>query len=311
MNCARPRAQNFGSYVTFILASDNRWGGSATCWLIPDAPCAAPLALLIPTGVRMDCSTLNQPASVRFRRRRYDRLMIRPTLASESYVELDEALPIFLPRRQVDIICFSIIDWSFRYQRPQQIMSQFAAHGHRVFYINLSQFLPLHSTLRVQVRPLKENVYDVSVTAARPPQIYRESVQGLNLNLCLESLDALREAFQIDEAVSYVMSVAWGEVAMEARRRWGWSMVYDCMDEWENFPGVSSTLVKMEPQVVKECDLLVVTAAKLYDKWKPLNRPMVLARNGVDYDAYVSRLEPNAMLEGVQHPIIGYFGGDC
>ena len=106
-----------------------------------------------------------------------------------------------------------------------------------MFYINLSQFLPLNSASRVQVRPLKENVYEVSLAAARPPQIYREVVQGLNLNLCLESLEALREEFQIDEAVSYVMNVSWGVVASKARRRWGWWMIYDCMDEWENFPG--------------------------------------------------------------------------
>src|SRR5262250_3080786 len=33
-----------------------------------------------------------------------------------------------------DVICFSIVDWSFRFQRPQQLMAQFAAGGHRVFY---------------------------------------------------------------------------------------------------------------------------------------------------------------------------------
>lgn len=239
---------------------------------------------------------------------RFADLIIQPTLPYKEYVAFEEGLAEFLPRRQVDIICFSIIDWSFRYQRPQQIMSQFAAHGHRVFYINLTQFLPLHALARVEVRQLKENVYDVSLAAARPPQIYREVVQGLNLNACLESLDALREQFQIDEALCYVMKVSWGSVVLEARRRWGWWMIYDCMDEWENFPGVSHALVKMEPRVVQECDLLVVSAATLYHKWEALNRPMVLARNGVDYDAYVARLEPNALLNGIAHPVIGYFG---
>ena len=83
------------------------------------------------------------------------------------------------------------------------------------------------------------------------------------------------------------------------------------MTAWTNgkiFPAMSNTLVKMEPRVVQECDLLVVSAEKLYDKWRSRNRPMVLARNGVDYDTYVSRLKPNAILDGVQHPVIGYFG---
>jgi hypothetical protein len=41
-----------------------------------------------------------------------------------------------------DILCFAIIDWSFRWQRPQQLVSQFARAGHRVFVFNTSQFLP-------------------------------------------------------------------------------------------------------------------------------------------------------------------------
>ncbi|MEW6172562.1 MAG: hypothetical protein AB1510_05765 [Bacillota bacterium] len=32
------------------------------------------------------------------------------------------------------------IDWSFMKQRPQQLMQQFADHGHQVFYCNKTQF---------------------------------------------------------------------------------------------------------------------------------------------------------------------------
>ncbi len=34
-----------------------------------------------------------------------------------------------------DVICFPIIDWEFRFQRPQQLMTQFAHHRHHVFYL--------------------------------------------------------------------------------------------------------------------------------------------------------------------------------
>lgn len=238
----------------------------------------------------------------------YASLKIQPTLPFENYVQLEHASNSFPTRGRGDIICFSIIDWSFRYQRPQHIMSQFAAHGHRVFYLNLCQFLAPNSTTRVQVRPLKENVFDVSLAAARPPQIYREVVEGVNLDVLMESLTVLREQFKIEQAMSYVMIASWGELALTARNRWGWRMVYDCMDEWENFPGVSGKLVKMEARVVQECDLLVVTATKLWNKWQALNRPMVLARNGVEYETYLSRLQPNTLLRDISHPVIGYFG---
>ena len=65
-------------------------------------------------------------------------LLPKPRLAeAEKALQLD---PVATGRRTHDVICFSIIDWEFRYQRPQQLMSQFAAHGHRVFYISTSRF---------------------------------------------------------------------------------------------------------------------------------------------------------------------------
>src|SRR4030095_2754624 len=58
-----------------------------------------------------------------------------------------------------DVICFSIVDWNFRFQRPQQIMSQFAANGHRVFLIRLDQTLPTQARPRFSLTRLKENLY--------------------------------------------------------------------------------------------------------------------------------------------------------
>lgn len=238
----------------------------------------------------------------------YATLRIQPTLPTENDLGLEQAASTFSAPRRVDIICFSIIDWSFRYQRPQQIMSQFAAQGHRVFFISPGHFLSPHASPRVRVRPLRANLYAVSLAAARAPQIYREEISGLNGELLLESLAALRDEFQIDQAVSYVMIASWNQVALEARKRWGWWTLYDCMDEWENFPGVSHAVVKIETELAQACDLLVVTATKLWNKWQSLNRPMVLARNGVDYAAYAARIQPNLLLQEIAHPIIGYFG---
>src|SRR5262249_35724869 len=65
----------------------------------------------------------------------YHALQLLPHLSQHSLKEiLNYPISISTPRRP-DVICFSIIDWSFRFQRPQQLMTQFAAHGHRVFYL--------------------------------------------------------------------------------------------------------------------------------------------------------------------------------
>jgi hypothetical protein len=79
------------------------------------------------------------------------------------------------------------------------------------------------------------------------------------------------------------------------------------MDDWEHWPGMQP-LLEGELKLVKECDLLVVTAQNLCQKWQAHNRRIVLARNAVDYEFYAAHYSPNSLLSGVNHPIIGYYG---
>ncbi|MBI3649484.1 MAG: glycosyltransferase [Acidobacteria bacterium] len=210
--------------------------------------------------------------------------------------------------RKPDVICFSIIDWEFRYQRPQQLMSQFAAQGHRVFYISTSRFLAATALPRIAVSQIKENIFEVQLAAEYIPEVYGRVIQGINQNALLASLEELRQTFHIDSALAYVMISSWGNLAFEARRLWKWRILYDCMDEWENFPGIKQPLLDMEINLVRECDLLVVSAQRLYDKWLAYERPMVLARNGVDVQFYTQEYRPNTLLPAIPHPLIGYYG---
>lgn len=238
----------------------------------------------------------------------YRSLTLLPHLKEEELPAILDKRPPEAALHRPDVICFSIIDWEFRYQRPQQIMSQFAIHGHRVFYISTSRFQPSGATSRVQVSKIKDNVFEVQLTVERSPNVYGEVVEGGNRAAMLASLDELRRMFQIDEAIGYVMIASWGGVALETKRLWNWRVVYDCMDEWENFPGIKRPLLEMELELVRRCDLLVVTGKRLYDKWQAYDRPMVLARNAVDWDFYAERYRPNTLLADIKHPVIGYYG---
>jgi GT2 family glycosyltransferase len=238
----------------------------------------------------------------------YESVTLLPHLP-EAEVEAILEQPIGTARvAKPDVICFSIVDWSFRFQRPQQLMAQFAAHGHRVFYLSVSQFRSPYAQPKFSARQIRENLHEVQIASDHPLEISRAVVEGHDLDLALESLDELRRAYHISEAISYVMIPSWGRAAGHIQRRWGWRVVYDCMDEWENFPGIKAPLLEMEKSLVESCDLLVVTAQKLYDKWLPYRRQMVLARNAADYDFYQESCQPNDLLEGVNHPIVGYYG---
>jgi GT2 family glycosyltransferase/glycosyltransferase involved in cell wall biosynthesis len=227
--------------------------------------------------------------------------------ASELRLMLDEE-PSTQGPALADVICFSVIDWEFRYQRPQQIMSQFAAHGHRVFYISTSRFTPAGSAPRVKLKSIKENVYEIELCAVHQPDVYGEMIGGINQSELEASIEELRSRFSIDEAISYVMLASWTGIALRARERWGWRVIYDCMDEWDRFPGIKEAIVEAEKQLVEECDLLVVSSGGLSKKWSSRAEKLVLARNAVDYDFYHSRIGPSRLLSDEKRPIVGYFG---
>ncbi|MBI1761767.1 MAG: glycosyltransferase [Acidobacteria bacterium] len=215
-----------------------------------------------------------------------------------------------------DIICFSIIDWSFRFQRPQQLMAQFAARGQRVFYLSVSHFRSLHARPKYSVQPIShggagqrlENLYEVTLATRYPLDLFNNVISAKEAGDLLASLDELRQAYNINEAIGYVMIPSWTRVACAAQEQWGWRVIYDCMDEWENFPRVKADALALEKDLVQSCDLLVVTAQRLYEKWQPYQRPMTLARNAADYDFYGLRCQPNELLPDITHPVIGYFG---
>lgn len=241
----------------------------------------------------------------------YRSVTLLPHLPKPDVEAILNRPPAATSRAKPDVICFSIIDWSFRFQRPQQLMSQFAANGHRVFYLSVSKFRSRYSRPRFAITPIAENIYQVEIAARYPLDIFHEVIEGKDLELALDALDNLRRELSINQAIGYVMIPSWSQAALETRRRWGWQVVYDCMDEWENFPGIKPASLEAEHHLVEACDLLVVTAQRLADKWhwrSEAGKPVVLARNAADYEFYASRCQPNSLLPDIQHPVVGYFG---
>src|SRR5262249_39664053 len=71
-----------------------------------------------------------------------------------------------------DVVCLPIIEWDFRFQRPQQLMTRFAAAGHRVFYV-AQRFR--EGGPAWQLRPKAERIWEVSFPAS-PRNVYRDSL---------------------------------------------------------------------------------------------------------------------------------------
>ena len=227
--------------------------------------------------------------------------------AQVPVVPLDTGItPVAARATKHDVVCFSIIDWESRWQRPQQLVSKFADNGHRVFYVRMSGFLP-RGGRPYELTELRDNVWAVKIATRVHPRVYERPIDPVITEEFIDALAALRSEHDVDLAVALVQIPTWRPIAESAREHFGWSVVYDCMDEWAGFPGVASEVLEDEAALVRAADVVTVSARRLLEKFGHLDRPPVLARNAADF-AHFTGAEPTSGLENASRPVLGYFG---
>lgn len=243
--------------------------------------------------------------------------------ASEHYIELKELtahpatkalqpltqeppeqdLP--LPRRY-DIIIFAIIDYDFRYQRPQQLAAQFAARGHRVFWISPTRFLAPGSAQDYEIQSLRPRLWEVHLRS-RQPDIYMGELEAVALESINSSLSRLRQDWVIGECAAIVQLPFWRKAAAAFCAEKPSLLCYDCMDDWDSFQNMGDFNRKQEALLLRESDVVFVSARNLQDKCARLNVPAVLVRNAVDFD-FFNQPSEEIEIEDAQRPVVGYYG---
>lgn len=210
------------------------------------------------------------------------------------------------PLRPYDVIVLPIIPWEFRFQRPQQIAAQFGRHGHRVFYLSLTRSRTEPSP--VALNPLAENVSELVARPLARAGIYDAELAKEDCDRLEEDFASLAEAQDISRAVCLVHLPFWTPLARRLRERFGWPILYDCLDDWAGFPGIGPAVVGAEPDLVRSADLTIVASEKLLRKWQDGAARILLVPSGVDLAHYQARFGPSELLGDVLGPVIGYFG---
>jgi GT2 family glycosyltransferase len=232
------------------------------------------------------------------------------SVAGPSAAGEESSLPPGFPRipaGRYDVVVFSIIDWDFRFQRPQQIATQLGHHGHRVFYLSTSRFLPMGGPAWSAAWKAK-NVVELCLRSRRRLDIYAGRLEESDLAALEEAVADLLESLALGDVIALVQIPFWAPLAGRLRERFGWRVVYDCMDEWTNFPGFGAAVLGLEEGLVREADLTIATARRLHEKLEPQARRLLLAMNGVDVEHYRRHYGENDLLGEVRHPVIGYYG---
>jgi GT2 family glycosyltransferase/glycosyltransferase involved in cell wall biosynthesis len=207
-------------------------------------------------------------------------------------------------QRSYDVVCLPIINWDFRFQRPQQLLRQFANDRYRVFYVR-SDFHQSGPTARST--GIENGVFDVQLPGPATVTLYRDQIDAAMLSDFITALEDFRGRVAMKEVVCIVQLPFWAPLAVEARRRWGWKIIYDCLDEHSGFSTNEAVMLKHEKTLMTDSDLVLATSRDLYDKISPVAKRILRLPNATDFDHF-NQPGPVHPLAKLKKPIIGYYG---
>ena len=210
-----------------------------------------------------------------------------------------EIVPIPLESNACDVICFPIIDWDFRFQRPQQLMSRFADAGHRVFYVAAST---RSSGPPYRIEQKRKNVYEVSLRGFA--QVLYSDVMGeKERDALFDSLQELRRDGLMGATIAFAQLPFWWPLVSKARDQFAWPIIYDCMDHHAGFSTNHQTMLDQEQDLTAGADLVVVSSLFLEKQAQKYKANVLLLPNACDYEHFAIATKTNR--EG---PVIGYYG---
>ncbi len=237
---------------------------------------------------------------------RLQKLVLRFVPPRKIAVEFDGEVNLAGPTNPLgyDVIVLPVMDWESRKQRPQHIACQFAQAGHRVFYARTD----FCQTPNPRARSVAPGIIEIHLPAGQPVNLYQEAMDGsLETNL-VRACAALRKTFHIGRAVCLVDLPFWTPLALQLRRKYGWKLVYDCMDYHQGFSTNTEQMWRMEERLARESDLALVTSHFLESELLPLNPHTLRVPNGVEFEHFHSEPAGSSPLSGLPRPIIGYYG---
>ena len=206
-----------------------------------------------------------------------------------------------LPDR-ADVVCFSIIEWDFLFQRPQQLLSRLAERGHRVFYVSAHLRSP---DAGPRVYRARERVYEV-LLGGTAIDFFRDEPSPADVEAMFASLRYLVGDLGLSSPVALVHHPFWWPLVERVRRELGWPLAYDCMDHHSGFRTNQRPVEPAERELVAAADLLVTSSRLLHEELGRSGRRVALLPNGVDVDYFESvRPRPRPRRE---RPVLGYFG---
>lgn len=201
--------------------------------------------------------------------------------------------------KKFDVIVLAVIDFDFRYQRPQHFAAKFAENGHRIFYVNATHFR------ESSVRQVRKNLFVAdfknNLSTAIHLTDWSQNSQELE-----RLFDELLRQYCIRDAVVVVDYPNWVHGAEYLRERYGFKLVTDYMDDFTGFLNPANQLVKQNcVELLKTSDAVIPSSQFLYGIASKYNSKCSIVRNGGEYEHFHKAFGAGS---GTGKKIIGYYG---
>lgn len=203
-----------------------------------------------------------------------------------------------------DVFVWSVIDWYFRFQRPQHLALALAAKGHRVFYVSNNFDDVAGPGFRAEPLDAAGRLFQLRLNLPGNPSIYAGMPSDAQVEALRASLARLLEWAGVEAGISLVQHPFWKPLlrALPDAR-----VVYDCMDHHGGFANNVDAVIEAEAALVADADLVVVTSAWLEDELRTQARAIALVRNAGEFD-FFSRAPSQVFEDADGRRIIGYYG---
>jgi GT2 family glycosyltransferase/glycosyltransferase involved in cell wall biosynthesis len=206
-----------------------------------------------------------------------------------------------------DILQFNIIEWDHLTQRPHHFAKELAARGYRVFWVDVKLKPPEKISPAFPPRELEPGIFYVELPATNG-ELYNLNWDSEVLATMEMAIAQIRAACGIERAIQLVNFPKWAPLVFRLRDRFGWPIVYDCLDDQKSFAALyRHDGATFEDELAQNCELLVTCSRLLYQDRCGLNRNTVLIPNAADYNLFRSAV-PTGLLEHLPRPIVGFFG---
>jgi glycosyltransferase involved in cell wall biosynthesis len=212
-----------------------------------------------------------------------------------------------------DLVCISHLRWNFVWQRPQHILSRLSKH-YRVTFVEEPISSPTieRPVLNSYVWLGKDGQQEQRVTVLQLMQP-GESGQWIGHGdpHTTDTYQKMLKAHLQRQGISNPIVWLYTPMALEFIQTLQPSLIiYDVMDQLSAFKGAPANLTQWDAVVLQQADIVFTGGISLYRDKAPSNQNTYLFPSGVDIDHFArpSVTEKPKDIQGLQGPILGYFG---